>query len=376
MPTTNKNLDQPALNATNWNTPLNTNFGILDAALGGTASFNVTGVGTTPVVLTTAQYQNLILNFTGTLTANVTYQIPSGVGGQWIVANNTTGAFTLTIDNVAAGASVVVPTGARRTVYSDGTNIYDADSAATNVGAAGNIAYSDGAGLTGSANMTYASNQFRVAVDDALSTGVSYSARFSHTTTGTAGTGIGSGIMLASEVPAGTLQNAAGIFSVLTDPTAGSEDYRISFALTLDGVFTGVATIDGNGIRYGTNYALVAREATNTSAQSLDYAGFTAIADDDGSIGTGGVTTYRPTPVGGNFKRISNAGAFTLLVPSAPNDYTIIVQVTNVTGAGAVTFSGYSKVAGDTMTTTVGDDFFIFVTKVNGFTLATIQALQ
>jgi hypothetical protein len=124
MPTTNKGFEQPTAGSTNWNVPLNANFGYIDSALGSTASISVTGVTATPVVLLEAQYRNLILSFTGTLTANVTYQVPAGVGGEWIVQNNTTGSFTLTIGNVSAGASAVVPTGSRQTLYSDGTNIY------------------------------------------------------------------------------------------------------------------------------------------------------------------------------------------------------------------------------------------------------------
>ncbi len=131
MATTNKGLEQPAASSTNWDVPLNANFGYLDSALGGTTTKSVTGVSATPVVLTAAEYRSLILNFTGTLTANVTYQVPSGVGGEWIVSNNTTGAFTLTIGNVAAGASAVIPTGSRRLVYSDGTNVYAVEGTST-----------------------------------------------------------------------------------------------------------------------------------------------------------------------------------------------------------------------------------------------------
>jgi len=127
MATTNKGLEQPAVNSTSWDVPLNANFGYIDSALGATTSKSVTGVTATPVVLTAAEYRSLILNFTGTLTANVTYQIPSGVGGDWIVQNNTSGAFTLTIGNVAGGTSVSVPNGGKVLVYSDGTNIYSVD---------------------------------------------------------------------------------------------------------------------------------------------------------------------------------------------------------------------------------------------------------
>ena len=127
MATTNKGLEQPAVNSTSWDVPLNANFGYIDSSLGATTSKSVTGVTATPVVLAVAEYRSLILNFTGTLTANVTYQIPSGVGGDWIVQNNTSGAFTLTIGNVAGGTSVSIPNGGKVLVYSDGTNIYSVD---------------------------------------------------------------------------------------------------------------------------------------------------------------------------------------------------------------------------------------------------------
>lgn len=127
MATTNKGLDQPALNALNWNTPLNANFGIIDDALGGVTTKSVTSVTATPVVLTASEYQKLILKFTGTLTANVTYQIPSGVGGQWVVQNSATGAFTITLASLGGGTSVVVSQGTS-IVVSDGTNVVFASS--------------------------------------------------------------------------------------------------------------------------------------------------------------------------------------------------------------------------------------------------------
>jgi hypothetical protein len=75
-------------------------------------------------------------------------------------------------------------------------------------------------------------------------------------------------------------------------------------------------------------------------------------------------------------KRITNAGAFTLAAPTATGDYTMVIQITNVSGAGAITLTGFSKPTGDAFTTVVGDDFFVFVTKCNGFSTAFVQALQ
>lgn len=101
--------------------------------------------------------------------------------------------------------------------------------------------------------------------------------------------------------------------------------------------------------------------------------GVTTTADNDGTLTTG---TYTPTPVGGNMKRIVNSGAFTLAAPSVAGDYTLVIQITNNGTAGAITLSGFSKTTGSAFTTTSGHDFFVFITKCNGFTLANVVALQ
>lgn len=122
----NKGLVDPANGDLNWDVPLNANFTALDAALGGKTAFSVTGVTTTQL-LTLSQYQNMILTFSGVLTVNLIYQIPSGVGGSWIIYNSTSGAFTLTFRTTAGAASVVIPQGSQATVYSDGNNVYVTD---------------------------------------------------------------------------------------------------------------------------------------------------------------------------------------------------------------------------------------------------------
>jgi hypothetical protein len=101
--------------------------------------------------------------------------------------------------------------------------------------------------------------------------------------------------------------------------------------------------------------------------------GYTTTADDDGTFSTG---TYTPTPAGGNMKRIINGGAFTLAAPTASGDYTLVVQITNNASAGAITLSGFSRSIGNPFTTTNGHDFFVNITKLNGFTLANVVALQ
>jgi hypothetical protein len=123
MTTTNKGLTEPANGSLNWDTPLNANFDIIDKAFGGTVTKNVTGLSGT-ITLAEADYQNLTIRFTGTISANLIYQVPVGVGGQWMLTNGTTGAFTLTFRTAAAGTSVVIPSGYNVTAYSDGTNVF------------------------------------------------------------------------------------------------------------------------------------------------------------------------------------------------------------------------------------------------------------
>ena len=143
--TTNKSIEKPgygdyAANATGWSGPINTDWDIIDAAFGGLTSLtDVTGTFT----LSAAQYQNLILQSSAVLTNNVRYNVPSGVGGQWIVRNATSGNSTFTIGTTAGGGtSVIIPQGSITTIYSDGTNIRAVGSTADRFPAGGIMMWS------------------------------------------------------------------------------------------------------------------------------------------------------------------------------------------------------------------------------------------
>lgn len=121
---------------------------------------------------------------------------------------------------------------------------------------------------------------------------------------------------------------------------------------------------------------LMTPEQTRNAIETGNYAltgGFTSTADDDGTKSSG---TYTPVPTAGNFRRIVNGGAFTLAAPTTNGDYTMVIQITNSATAGAITLSGFSKTLGSAFTTTSGHDFFVFITKVNGFTFGNVVALQ
>ena len=130
--TTNLSLNQPAYNSTSpsWDQPLNYNETILDNQFAGTTSIALTNANvtlTSPNSTGTGQTQCMRILLTGTLSANVTVYIPSGISGRWVVYNSTSGAYTVTIASGGGGASVASVQGYNITVYSDGTNIRNAN---------------------------------------------------------------------------------------------------------------------------------------------------------------------------------------------------------------------------------------------------------
>jgi hypothetical protein len=152
--TTNKVLEKPGNGdyVDTWNVPVNADMDVIDQAFGGVTSLNATGGSAT---LTDTQYRSLVLSISGAMSANVTYTIPSGKGGQWIVRNTTTdasgGPWSVTVASGGGGTSVVIPRQVNTTIFSDGTNI----AVATTAGINGQVTYNSGGVLTGSSNMAF-----------------------------------------------------------------------------------------------------------------------------------------------------------------------------------------------------------------------------
>jgi ABC-type Co2+ transport system permease subunit len=121
--TQNKNIEQPASGSYDnaWAAPVNADWEIIDTAFGGVTVISVTGVTGPSVEFTTAQYTPPTIEFTGTLSANLLYYLPSDVGGMWSVVNGTTGAFSLTIGIFSSG--VTIPQGERALITSDGLTV-------------------------------------------------------------------------------------------------------------------------------------------------------------------------------------------------------------------------------------------------------------
>lgn len=150
--TTNKNLEKPGNGdyVDTWNIPVNSDMDVIDAAFGGTTSLNATGGSAN---LTSTQYQKLALNITGAMSANVTYTIPSGIGGTWVVRNATTdssgGPWAITIASGGGGSNVVVLRGKTTLLWSDGTNVRNVEENIPSIGTVTSVDVSGGTtGLT------------------------------------------------------------------------------------------------------------------------------------------------------------------------------------------------------------------------------------
>ena len=110
LSTADNNTSNPETGGANW----------VPRGFNGITSITMTNAN---VTLTLAQYAMPIIVITGVLAANVQLIFPNIVG-QWLIVNNTTGAFTITA-KTAAGLGSNIPNG-EFGIYGDGTNIFDA----------------------------------------------------------------------------------------------------------------------------------------------------------------------------------------------------------------------------------------------------------
>lgn len=102
-------------------------------------------------------------------------------------------------------------------------------------------------------------------------------------------------------------------------------------------------------------YNLTNVVVTASSAGSVSYTVASTLASATGGLITSGINIAAPT---------------------ASGDYTMVLQITNGASAGNISFSGFSRTSGNPFTRTSGDDFMVYVTKLNGFTVANVVALQ
>ena len=167
-----------------------------------------------------------------------------------------------------------------------------------------------------------------------------------------------------------------GVFSAIasqaeaeggTENTKGMTALRTKQAVDSYGVIS--ATDIGSTVQ--------AFDADTLKADTADEltAGFSSAAVDSGTKSSG---TFTPSPDTGNFQHFVNGGAHTLGVPA--KNCAMVLLMKNNSSAGTLTTSGYTKVDGDDLSTTNGDEFCLYVTRYNdgstSFSALTVKALH
>lgn len=128
------------------------------------------------------------------------------------------------------------------------------------------------------------------------------------------------------------------------------------------------------------NFQMLSHPAVDGDTLKADTAdeltaGFSSATTDAGTKSSG---TFTPTPDSGNFQHFVNGGAHTLAPPA--KNCTMVLLMKNNASAGTLTTSGFTLVDGDTLATTNGHEFFLYITRYNDgsttFSALTVKALQ
>ena len=118
-------------NSGTWGDKTNTNLNLLQQAIAGYQAIALTSTNTTLAMTdaTISDARNAVIKFTGTLGANTTVFVATGIEKNYIIDNGTTGAYTLAFNQVG-GSSVIWSATDKsfKFIYLDGTNANDVNS--------------------------------------------------------------------------------------------------------------------------------------------------------------------------------------------------------------------------------------------------------
>ena len=149
-------------NSGNWGNLVNYVLNRIDSTVRGYVAVNVAGSANVTLVSNTSttnttegaddQVHNKVIELTGALGAAINV-FTDAVEGEYIIYNNTSGAYSLTFGNTGHAANgIAITQGNRAIVYTDGSTIYNAISAA---GSNTQVQYNSSGAFAGSANLIF-----------------------------------------------------------------------------------------------------------------------------------------------------------------------------------------------------------------------------
>lgn len=117
-------------NAGTWGDITNTNLNLLQQAIGGYQEVSIAGGAQTTTLLMSnaaiSNARNAVIKLTGAITGNQVVTVPDGIEKTYIIANGTTGAFTVQFKTATGTGSTFSTTDkGTKSLFADGTNIVD-----------------------------------------------------------------------------------------------------------------------------------------------------------------------------------------------------------------------------------------------------------
>ena len=115
-------------NSGTWGDKTNSNLNLVQQAIAGYQSIALTSTNTTLAMTnaTISDARNAVLEFTGTITANCTIFVESGIEKTYLIKNSTSGAFTIALNQVGGSSVIWAATDkSLKNIYLNGTNATD-----------------------------------------------------------------------------------------------------------------------------------------------------------------------------------------------------------------------------------------------------------
>lgn len=244
-------LMETGANANTWGNNTNTNLETLDAFTAGYLSKSVAGSAnvtlTTANADPTAESSNKVIEFTGTLTGDITVFVPA-VENNYIFFNNTSGAFTLTVAPTGHGSNgSAIVQGAHTVQYCTGDTMVDLFA-----NSLGNLSVKNNVNVVGTVNAT------------------SY-------------VGNGAGLSGVDPFPSGTKQ----VFYQASAPTGWTQDTTAALGNAAFRIVTGTGGGTGGTDEFGTTFG----SSRSTATGSLPISSLPVSGSVSGSVGNTTLST-------------------------------------------------------------------------------------